>query len=125
MKRSRRPGLRELVKKFAEIRRLELLEPAAAILGRIIPAVRRCADKRARQGTVAVINPVVSDDFVDDGWQFASGASAFKLQAMFGVIEVVENGFEHTKEHDVDVAGLLDMRQPGERFAGVQSICAS
>ena len=91
-----------LVDELAEIRLLELIEAAAAILRRIVPAVRRGADEAARQDAVAEIDPVIGDHLIDDRRQLAPGAGAFELQAMLGPIEVVDDGLEDAEKDHVD-----------------------
>ena len=81
------PGLVSLLNKFAEMRLLDLVEAAAAILRGPVPLVRRGADEAARQHAVAEVDPVHGDDLVEDAGQLAPGAGAFELQAMLGPLK--------------------------------------
>ena len=96
-RRSRR-RLRELADELAEIRRLELIEAAAAILGRIAPRVGRGADEAACESAVAEVDPLIGDDLIDDTWELAAGTGAFKLQPVFGPVEFVRDGLKNSDE---------------------------
>ena len=107
------------------MRLLELIEAAGAILRRVVPAVRRGADERPHQDAVAEIEPVMSDHLIDDCRELAPGAGAFELQSMLDPIEVVCDGLKDTDEDHIDAARLLQVHEPAEHLARVQTVGAA
>ena len=63
---------------------------------------------------------------VDDGADLARDLGALHLQAMFDKsAEVVGDFFENADEHDVLAPDVLELVQPHQHFAGVQSVGAT
>src|SRR6266542_4707378 len=96
-------GRNKLGDQFAEVRRLELLEPAATILGRVAPRIGRGANEGANGPAVAVeVDKLHGDDLVDDPWQFARGLLPLELRSPLDkTVELVGDAFKHGDEDDV------------------------
>ena len=72
-------GANQLGDDLAEVRLLDLLEPASAIFRWISPRIRGRAHEGAHWLAVAEIDPVHRDDLVDDAGKLARGLRAFHL----------------------------------------------
>ena len=96
------------MEQFAEIGLFDLIEAPAAILCWEAPAIRRGPDKGSARGfVVAEIEKLISDYFIDDPRQFASGLAAFSLQLPGRDIKFVDHTLEDSDEDHILGAGVL------------------
>src|SRR5260221_2160771 len=103
----------------------DLLKPAGPILGRVPPRIRRCAHERTRRLAVAEVDPVHRDNLIDDARQLPAGLAAFQLNLEFRAVEFVRNLFEDGDENDALSACVLQLVQPADHLAAMQSVCAA
>src|SRR5260370_12683654 len=103
----------------------DLLKPAGPILGRVPPRIRRCAHERTRRLAVAEIDPLHGDDLIDDTRQLPAGLAAFQLNLEFRAVEFVRNLFEDGDENDALSACVLQLVQPADHLAAMQSASAA
>src|SRR6516225_11204210 len=95
-------GTTNLHEETVEVRLLNLIQPPATILGRVVPAVRGCTDKCTRWPAVTEVDPVHDDDLIDDAADLARHLGALHLNLISEVaIELVGQLFENSDEHDV------------------------
>src|SRR5262245_44735332 len=106
------------------MRPFNLLEPAAAIFGRVAPRVRLRADEGAYRLAVAEIDPVHGDNFVDDAGKLAAGLQALHLKAKLGMTEIVSRLFQDADEDDVLSPRVLQLAQQHEHFARMKAVRA-
>src|SRR6516225_5362002 len=104
------------------MRLLDLIEATAAIFCGVGPLVWAGADQSPRQLAIAKIDPVISDDLVDDGRELACGAAAFHLQPVLCPAKVVGSCLKDPEKDDVDSARLLQVKQPCAHLACVEAI---
>src|SRR5262249_34407311 len=72
-------GAGQLFDQLAEMRLLDLIEAASAVLGGIVPGIGQRANEGAHRCTIPEVDPLHGDDLVDDAGQLAAGARALYL----------------------------------------------
>src|SRR5262249_17392246 len=109
------------------MRLFDLAEPAAAILGRKSPPVRRGANEPALRLFAAFeIDPVHYDEFVNDAADLARHFGALHLDLESErAIEFVEHLFEDADENNMLCPRMLKLVQPEHHLARVQPISAA
>src|SRR5262249_55669708 len=104
--------------------RLGLTEATRAILGRIIPTVRRVANEAADgRLSVAEIQPFHNDELVDDGGNLARDFGALRLEVVTDKsAEFVRRSLKDARVDDVRVTRALHLVEPGQHLTGVQAV---
>ena len=102
-------GPRELVKQFAKMWLLDLLEPTGAIFSGVVPRVGRGTDERADRRVIAKLHPPHGDYLVYDGGKLAGRAAPFHLKPVLGSVKVVSDGLKDPEKDDVDRTRLLQV----------------
>lgn len=120
------PRAGNLLEEPPEMRRLDQVQPTAAVLGREAPGVDRLADQRAvrRRSLLAcdLVRPDLGhgDDLIDDAGQLEAGLAAVDLRHEDLAVEVVEPLVEDPDEDDVATARVLQVGEPAQHLAPVQ-----
>ena len=113
------------------MRRLQHVEPAAAILRGIAPGVQRLADETAEGRDSTLAGSGIRLDLgqrhhlVDDAGELEAGLAAVDLRHEDAAIEVVELLVEDSDEDHVAPARMLQMREPGDHLAAMQPIAGT
>src|SRR5262245_3390075 len=115
----------ELLEQCTQIGWFELLESARTILGGIAKRVGIRAHERAHRLAVAEIDPLHGDDLVDDRWQLASGLGTLDLRLPGRDVELVDVLFQHRHKDNGLLARVLELVEPADHAACVQSVDAA
>ncbi len=120
-----RQGLADLLDELAQMRRLEQVETAGAVLGRVAPAVLRVADEDALRHALVVGQRGERQHLVDDAGQLEPGLRSVDLRDEDLAVEVVELLVEDPDEDHVLRPRVLQMGEPGDHLAPVQPVGAA
>src|SRR5262249_3961041 len=113
----------QLLDQRAEVRRFDLFEPTGAILGWIAPLIGIGADEGARRRlAVAEVDPIHSDDFIDDLRELASGLRPLHLRLPARNIELVDILLEHRDKDHAAPARVLLLIEPRQHAASMQPV---
>ena len=111
---------------LSEVRRLGLIELSAAILGWVAPWIRRRAYEATGRVLIVELKEVHHDDLVDDGADLARHLGALHLEAVLDeAVEVVDDLLEDDDEDHVLLAHVLQLMQPHQHLARMQSVDAA
>src|SRR5580704_12252303 len=89
----------EFRQEASEVRRFKLREKSGTILRRKSPGVRTRAHERPLGAlAVAFVDPLISDDLVDDARELATGLGALELRLPGCDVEVVDDALENSDE---------------------------
>src|SRR5690606_11508745 len=119
-----RRGTLDLLHQPSEMRGLDPVEAARAVLGRIAPGVQRLADEGALRLAAGVRDIGHGDDLINDARQFEPGLRTIDLRLEDLAIEVVEPLVEDADEPDMLAARVLQMGQPADHLAAMEPVGA-
>ena len=80
-----------------------LFEPAAAILRRVVPRIWRSADEGADRLSVAEVDKLHGEDFIDDAGQLAAGTRTLELNLPSREVECVRDFLENSDKNHVPI----------------------
>ena len=118
-------GAADLGHQAAEMRLLDQVETAGAVLRREVPLIDRLADKGPIRRAGVALDFRHRQDFIDDARQLEAGLRAVDLRLEDAPIEVVELLVEDPDEPDVLRPRVLQMGQPRDHLAAVQAVGAA